>query len=690
MPTVNEKKINELIKEFNKKNFLLVEDETDKLLKNDKKSLILLTLNASACSNLNKYQKAEKVFVIGLNNYPKSEDLNNNYVNFLINRNNFKKAIEIGEKALNAGVTNSNILNGIGLAYSNLNKIDNAIGCFKKSLRLDSSNINASYNLANCFRNKKKYVEAEKYYNDTLDINPNFAQALNGYGLLFYEQNKINDAEKLFLKAVESDPILKEAYNNLGNLMLTKKDYLSAIKFFNQALAIDENFYLAYYNRGNVFRKLHEFQAAINDYNKTLEFNESLQEVYLNLGICFLELHDHKNALAVYNKGLSLGENAEIISNIGIVYKNLGDSKLARKFFEHALRIEPDNFVHHRHLSLITKYNKKNKHIDEMNKLDAQYQGLDENKVHLFFSLAKAYDDKEEYKLSSKFYLKGNELQRNLKNYNLEKDKLIFKSIKEHFSSNYDTAYKSSLSKDDPKMIFIIGMPRSGTSLLEQILSSHSKVYGADELIYLSNSVVKNFNRPDSQEFLRFDSNRINATRKNYFDYISDMRITNKYIIDKNPFNFLWVGFIKLIFPDATVINSKRSLLDNFLSIYQNYFPGIDWSYNLDEILDYFLLYMDLMNFWDKNLPGFVNHINYEDLIIDKDLMIRELVDVACLDWEENCLDFHKNKRIVKTASDQQVRNKIYTKSIDKWKNYKTLLNPVIDKVNNINYEQSN
>ena len=91
-------------------------------------------------------------------------------------------------------------------------------------------------------------------------------------------------------------------------------------------------FYLAYYNRGNVFRKLHEFQAAINDYNKTLEFNESLQEVYLNLGICFLELHDHKNALAVYNKGLSLGENAEIISNIGIVYKNLGDSKLARKF----------------------------------------------------------------------------------------------------------------------------------------------------------------------------------------------------------------------------------------------------------------------------------------------------------------------------------------------------------------------
>ena len=96
------------------------------------------------------------------------------------------------------------------------------------------------------------------------------------------------------------------------------------------------------------------------------------------------------------------------------------------------------------------------------------------------------------------------------------------------------------------------------------------------------------------------------------------------------------------------------------------------------------------MNFWDKNLPGFVNHINYEDLIIDKDLMIKELVDVACLDWEENCLDFHKNKRIVKTASDQQVRNKIYTKSIDKWKNYKTLLNPVIDKVNNINYEQSN
>ena len=690
MPNVNEKKINKLIEEFNKKNFLLVEDETDELLKDDKKNLILLTLNASACANLNKYQKAEKVFQIGLNNHPKSQDLNNNYLNLLIKRNDFEKAIEIAEKAVNAGVTNSNILNGLGLAYSNLNEIDNAIEYLKKSLRLDSSNINASYNLANCFRAKKQFKEAEKYYKDVLDINPNFAQALNGYGLLFFEQNKINDAERLLLKAVASDPLLKEAYNNLGNLMSKKKDYLLAIKYFDQALTIDESFYLAYYNRGNAYRKLNEFQSAINDYNKTLEFNENLQEVYLNLGICHLELHDHKNALAIYNKGLSLGENAEIFSNIGVVYKNLGDSKLARKFFEDASRIDPNNFVHHRHLSLITKYNKNNKHIDEMNSLDAQYQDLDENKVHLFFSLAKAYDDLQEYKLSSKFYFKGNELQRSFKNFNFDREKLIFKSIKEHFLNNYDSTYNASLSKNDPKMIFIIGMPRSGTSLLEQILSSHSKVYGADELIYLSNSVVKNFNRPDSQEFLGLDSNRINATRKDYFDYISNMNITNEYIIDKNPFNFLWVGFIKLIFPDAIVINSKRGLLDNFLSIYQNYFPAIDWSYNLDEILDYFLLYMDLMNFWKKNLPGFVNHINYEDLIIDQDLMIKELINVACLDWEENCLYFHKNKRIVKTASDQQVRNKIYTKSIGKWKNYKTLLNPIIDKLENINYEQSN
>ena len=151
------------------------------------------------------------------------------------------------------------------------------------------------------------------------------------------------------------------------------------------------------------------------------------------------------------------------------------DSKLARKFFEDALKIDPDNFTHHRHLSLITKYNKNNKHIDEMNTLDAQYQDLDENKVHLFFSLAKAYDDRQEYKLSSKFYFKGNELQRNFQNFNFEREKRIFKSIKEHFLNNYDSIYNASLSKNDPKMIFIIGMPRSGTSLLEQILSSHSK-----------------------------------------------------------------------------------------------------------------------------------------------------------------------------------------------------------------------
>lgn len=690
MPSTYEKKINELIKEFHKKNFLLVEDETDRLLKNDKKNLILLTLNATTCANLNKYQKAEKVFEIGLKNYPESEDLNNNYLNFLINRNEYKRAIVIAEKAINIGVINSNILNGLGLAYSSLNKIDNAINYFQKSLKINPSNINASYNLANCFKRKKQFKEAEKYYNDALNINPNFAEALNGYGVLFYEQDKIDEAEKLYLKAIETDPSLKEAYNNLGNLLLKKKDYFLAIKYFNRTLKIDENFYQAYYNRGNVYRKMQEFQYAINDYNKALEFDKGLQDIYLNLGVCYMELHDHKNALAIYNKGLSLGENAEILSNIGIVYKNIGESKLARKYFEHALNVEPENFIHHRHLSLITKYTNNNKHITEMNKLESQYQDLDENKVHLFFALAKAYDDRGEYEHASKFYSKGNDLQRKLKNYDFVKDKLIFKSIKEHFLKYYDNVYKASCAKNDPKMIFIIGMPRSGTSLLEQILSSHSKVYGADELIYLSNSVVKNFNRPDSHDFLRFDLNRIDATRKTYFEYISKMRITNEYIIDKNPFNFLWVGFIKLIFPDAVIINSKRGLLDNFLSIYQNYFPAIDWSYNLNEIFNYFLLYIDLMDFWEKNLPGFVKNINYEDLIIDQNLVIKKLVNMVSLDWEENCLNFHKNKRIVKTASDQQVRNKIYTKSIRKWENYKTLLNPIVDKVNDINYEQPN
>ena len=162
MPSTYEKKINELIKEFHKKNFLLVEDETDRLLKNDKKNLILLTLNATTCANLNKYQKAEKVFEIGLKNYPESEDLNNNYLNFLINRNEYKRAIVIAEKAINIGVINSNILNGLGLAYSSLNKIDNAINYFQKSLKINPSNINASYNLANCFKRKKQFKEAEK------------------------------------------------------------------------------------------------------------------------------------------------------------------------------------------------------------------------------------------------------------------------------------------------------------------------------------------------------------------------------------------------------------------------------------------------------------------------------------------------------------------------------------------------
>jgi hypothetical protein len=228
--------------------------------------------------------------------------------------------------------------------------------------------------------------------------------------------------------------------------------------------------------------------------------------------------------------------------------------------------------------------------------------------------------------------------------------------------------------------IFIVGMPRSGTSLVEQIIASHPEVYGAGELAYLANVVNKYFKQIVPEDFFKAvnlsDSSIFANIGKDYVNSINLISNNRNYVTDKMPVNFRLIGFIKIALPNAKVIHCMRSSKDICLSIYKNFFGQevMPWAYDQKELAIYYNNYVHLMDHWNKTLPNYIYNIQYEDLISNQEYETKKLIEFCQLSWDDSCLKFYNNKRSVSTASVNQVRKNIYKSSINSWKNYENEL----------------
>ena len=224
-------------------------------------------------------------------------------------------------------------------------------------------------------------------------------------------------------------------------------------------------------------------------------------------------------------------------------------------------------------------------------------------------------------------------------------------------------------------------MPRSGTSLIEQVIASHSKVHGAGETNTLYKILNKYFiNDGRLLELNNLDNKIFNDAGKEYVTLMKNKSRNKKFIIDKLPINFRWIGLINIILPEAKIINCTRNPYDTCLSIFENFFHirGNEYTFNLKEIANYYNLYSDLLNYWKKIIHKNFFEINYEEFIYNQKNNTKKLLEYCSLAWEDQCMNFHLTKRTVRTSSDNQVRQKIYTQSINKWKKYKDDLNDLM------------
>lgn len=506
-----------------------------------------------------------------------------------------------------------------------------------------------------------------------------------------YKVGDFIKAENLCKKLLVANPTVVFLYNLSGLILVALGKIDSAIESYQQGIKVDPNFAMIYNNIGLTYAEYKkDYIKAETYYKKSISLDGNKPEPHNNLGSLYKTIDKPKDALKSFQRAIDIDSNfVYAYHNIGNIYTSMGRFEDAKIYFKKSIKISPLYSNSHRTLSRIIKYKKNEEHFENLKKIYPKIKNKNiDDKVNISFALGKAYEDIKDYKKSYFHYEEANANYNKRINYSIKNEYGKFDKIKKTFHQNIFKKFNNE-GCNIASPIFILGMPRSGTTLVEQILSNHPKVFGADEQTFISNIISKEFGNHDLRLFfegvINFEKKRLSDMGEYYIKLMNNISNKSEFTTDKMPENFLCIGFIKLILPNAKIIHCHRNSKDNCLSIYKNHFPGgkIPYSYNFDNIIEYYNLYYDLMNHWNNILPKSIFNIKYEALIDDSKKEITKLLNFCKLEWNDNCINFHKNKRLIKSASDVQARSKIYSSSVNAWKNYDKYLDKYFNKLVN-------
>lgn len=522
-------------------------------------------------------------------------------------------------------------------------------------------------------------------YKRALAVAPNYAEVHNNLGNALRRLNRFDAAIESFEKALLINPAYAEAHNNLGNALLDVRNIEGAIASFHKAKALNANFVEALINLGNSLREAGRVEEAIPNYRRALRLLPNNASLLSNLGSALLDLDQLGEAAECFKQALAIEPGfAEAHSNLGVLLMDSGKLDEATTCFRTAIRLKPEYTKASRYLSFTRKFSEHDDDIRTMEKTYLRKDLNDEQRMHLAFALGKAHEDLRGYEQSFRFYLQGNSLKRNSLSYSIDTQRQIVANLKDIFSKELFDSFAAAGSTDETP-IFILGMPRSGTTLVEQILASHKDVSGGGELGHLADIVSQHF---AGIEDVRLKADITRSTPDDFTnigeEYIRKLKQgfnSTKFVTDKMPFNFHLVGLIWLLLPNAKVVHCQRDPRATCFSIFKNYFNtlGNQYAYDLKELGEYYNLYQSLMNHWHSVLPGFIYDIRYEDLISSQEDQTRSLLEFCRLDWDAACLQFHETDRLVKTASAVQVRKPVYSSSIELWRHYEEWLSPLLE-----------
>ncbi|PLS20709.1 tetratricopeptide repeat-containing sulfotransferase family protein [Neptunicoccus cionae] len=515
---------------------------------------------------------------------------------------------------------------------------------------------------------QKAAVDAYKW---AIKLNPNFVEAMSNYGSYLVQIGRPAEAVSVLQKAVAKKPDYAEGHHNLGVAYAAAEQPENAMQHYNLALRHAPRYANALNSRGTLKASLNDRVGAEADFRAALEIASKDTGAMVNLGGVLSADGKSAEAIEILQKAAVLDpRNTDTLMQLGIVRNESGQNDAALASFQKVLAIDPNHAKTLRLVLDIVPAEERPELVEHIQQLFDDPDTPELDKVQLGFALGHYYEKQAAFERSYTCLDQANRLYRAVLPPLPQSDDEKFDRITELFDTG---ALKALEEFADPRVapVFVLGMMRSGTSLVEQIIATHTAVFGAGELntaTDLAKPIYAMGAKAGQAEAQQFTQGYLRDLMRNAGDA--------RHVVDKMPGNFFNVGLIRTLFPNAKIVNTVRDPRDNCFSIYKNFFDTYahQYAYDQGELAHFANRYKTMMNRWDELFPDAVYHIRYEALVADQEAESRKLLEYLGLPWEDSVLEFHKTKRAVRTASVNQVRQKIYRSSVKSWQNYERFL----------------
>jgi tetratricopeptide (TPR) repeat protein len=546
----------------------------------------------------------------------------------------------------------------------------------RKALKINPEHYDSISLLATIFAVSKNFVKAKELMILAVKIDPKNTSSLNNLGTAHKQLGEYKEAINIYKEVLKFEPNHINANYNIGLVFYDLRELKKAKAYLKKTVEIKKDYANAFFSLGNVHADLKEFNQALSCYQKTLEINPNFIAAHNNIGLVYRELNDFKNAISSYENAIKVKpDHVNAHHNLALALKELGDFDKSIKSHEMAIKYEPSNLMNYHFLSELKKEILDDDLESKINSILSSPNLTLRNAAYGNYLLAKYEKSKKNYKKEMEHLIKGHESF-----YNMSKNKFNL-GIKYCFDDVLQIVEGGKVSKSSKKSkseinpIFILGVPRSGSTLIERIISSGKNFIPIGE----ETGVIGNYIPMKVMEKQSLNLGYANDLADELFEIYKSRNLIfkehNFTFTDKSLDNFFYMEFISEIFPNAKIIHCKRKPLSSIMSIFQNNLTSLAWTHNLDNIFKYFDNCFEIIQTYKESEPNNIYEINFENLVDNPTEESKELMNFCNLPWDKKCLEFHKRKDLFsKTASNIQIRKAIYKHSEEKYLPYNEIL----------------
>lgn len=578
---------------------------------------------------------------------------------------------------------NVDALNLLGVLYVNDFRPDEAVLCISRALKLSASNPESHANIALAYKDQGQLELAAKHFREAIRLDPWQPMVHNNMGNVLREMGQPEKAMDLYERALRMDGGFSQCWSNYAAACHEAGQLKKARRAAEKAIDLEPGLAQAHNNLGDVNLKEARYEEALACYRRATGLNPKYVAAIINMARTLRDMDRGEEARDVLGRALELEpNNPEALHALGVLEEQRGDPEQAAEAFKAAIAVAPGMGIAHYYLAQLRNRSVRDEEFEAMRQLWTREQMLPNDRMFLAFGLARAYEQHDDYDRAYEFIAAGNRIKAEQQPFDPVDAERFIRELAEGAEALVASGFTRH-GPPDERPVFVLGMPRSGTSLVEQILASHPEIVGAGELSYAydtAHRVREMTARKFPGNVALLSAGQLDGLGAYYLTRHRETSLLARRFIDKTPLNFQYIGLLALALPGARFIHCHRDPVQNCFSIHKIPFDKKQaYAHSLDALGTYYNLYWQLMNRWKALFADRILDVRYEDTVADVERQARRMLDFIDVPFDPSVLDFHRSKRLVKTPSASQVRQPIYQDALQSWRRYAAHLQPLVD-----------